>query len=258
MSELKKKEAIERTSRLLLAGWKMLAISCPVCNTALMESKVGEKQCPSCNLPVVMEKDAPKSQEITSVPSTAAPENVVPQKQTYDEMRAEYEKSNKRRNEISSLIGQKLLMGWTMLENSCPDMEKCRGAPLMRERADLPAKCLCCERSFNVSHGVVTPIYSEGAVGTSNNSNDVLSLPVVKSTQSKDQMLWEDEQPIVKLDKVFESNNTDPSYKISQKLLQGWALLDKTCTSSKCNGETPLLRDKNGKVSYCSCCCCVG
>lgn len=40
----------------------------------------------------------------------------------------------------------------------------------------------------------------------------------------------------------------DVSAIIGSKLLQGWAMLDETCSSASCSGGVPLMRDKKGQV----------
>lgn len=234
MSGDKQKETIERTSKLLLSGWKMLALSCPICNTALMQSKVGEKQCPSCNLPVVSEGEI-RERKVEVASSNIS--NIEEVRESYDDLRAKYEKDNKKQSQTSSLIGQKLLQGWTMLEQCCPDVSECRGTPLMRESIDGPSICVCCNKSFNVSHGLVVPI--------STKSMDAIEADSAKlSTNSIAD--W-DNKPILNFAKRDE-NERDLSSKISQKLLQGWAMLDKSCISGNCSGDAPLLRDREGKV----------
>jgi len=44
------------------------------------------------------------------------------------------------------------------------------------------------------------------------------------------------------------SNDEDSSNKLSKKLLQGWAMLDRVCTADGCTGNVPLMRDLTGKV----------
>lgn len=43
----------------------------------------------------------------------------------------------------------------------------------------------------------------------------------------------------------------DPSKQIAQKLMSGWALLDKTCPRSAC--RVPMMRDRDGKVRCVAC-----
>lgn len=45
---------------------------------------------------------------------------------------------------------------------------------------------------------------------------------------------------------MADSEIDDVSHLLSQKMLQGWALLDKVCEVG-CQGDTPLLRDPRTK-----------
>lgn len=54
---------ISRAGNLLLQGWTMLAIHCPICHTPLF-SKGGEMRCPSCDLPVKYESQDTKTNGI--------------------------------------------------------------------------------------------------------------------------------------------------------------------------------------------------
>ncbi|CAE7655049.1 unnamed protein product [Symbiodinium microadriaticum] len=53
--------------------------------------------------------------------------------------------------------------------------------------------------------------------------------------------------------KMKEGALVDVSHLISQKMLQGWALLDKACEIG-CGGDTPLLRDPKTRQEYCVIC----
>lgn len=241
MSGNKQKETIQRTSQLLLSGWKMLALCCPICNTALMESRAGEKQCPSCNLPVMTEKDQAVKPPSTVVEQEKVAPDVKPVRESYDEMRARYDNENKKKNQTSNLIGQKLLQGWTMLELSCPEAN-CGGTPLMREAPETPSWCASCDKFYHITHGVVAPVSQEK---TLESTKDVLEETVILKT---DQTIpdWDD-KPILNF--ASKQKEEDSSWKISQKLLQGWAMLEKACNTGKCRAEAPLLRDRSGKVT---------
>ncbi|EFA79677.1 Sjogrens syndrome scleroderma autoantigen 1 family protein [Heterostelium album PN500] len=63
---------------------------------------------------------------------------------TEDE-RIQFEKRMKKSDETSAKIGQKLLMGWTLLGDVCPNTE-CFGSPLMRDREKV-YHCLSCDRT---------------------------------------------------------------------------------------------------------------
>jgi hypothetical protein len=43
----------------------------------------------------------------------------------------------------------------------------------------------------------------------------------------------------------------DVSAKLSQRLMQGWAIMDDVCTDTLCTGNVPLMRDRSGQVVQC-------
>ena len=241
MSGNKQKETIQRTSQLLVSGWKMLALCCPICNTALMESRVGEKQCPSCNLPVVTEKEQAMKGPVAVVDEEKVTPDVKPVRESYDDMRARYDNENKKKNQTSNLIGQKLLQGWTMLELSCPEVN-CGGTPLMREAVETPSWCASCDKFYHVSHGIVVPVSQEKSL--QHTEDEAAEKVAVKTDQTIPD--WDD-KPILNF--ASKQKENDSSWKISQKLLQGWAMLEKACNTGKCKADAPLLRDQSGKVT---------
>lgn len=56
------------------------------------------------------------------------------------------QQEKKMSKDTSALIGQKLLQGWTMLADMCPNSEdpKCMGVPLMKERGTQRMLCVNC------------------------------------------------------------------------------------------------------------------
>eukprot|EP00727_Mastigamoeba_balamuthi_P009799 m51a1_g5441 hypothetical protein (202) ;mRNA; f:180525-181359 len=60
------------------------------------------------------------------------------------------QKREKSRSDlISEQLGQKLLQGWTMLGECCPNPE-CPGVPLMREKATRKMLCVACNTTYVV------------------------------------------------------------------------------------------------------------
>eukprot|EP01034_Spumella_vulgaris_P034822 gene34822-42945_t len=57
-----------------------------------------------------------------------------------------------------------------------------------------------------------------------------------------------DDMPVLSMSS-FATDKNDASYKISQGLLKGWALLDQVCPSAVCNGSVPLMRDREGNYN---------
>lgn len=234
-----KKEAIKRTGEMMLQGWKLLATCCPICHNALL-SKAEQMMCASCNLPVMLESDVNMASSI-SHEVQAAPKNTVVHGEeqessgmSYDQMRADYDRKNSKRSVVSNMIGQKLLAGWIMTEYSCPDIDNCFGTPLMRHSSTEPFICLSCNQNFELSltgdkvrkldlNGGMSNV--SGNLFEANETNEAEEVNVPRADAAK-----------------------DSSWKISQKLLQGWALLDKVCELANCPGNVPLLKDRTGKV----------
>lgn len=283
-------DSIKRTGELLLSGWKMLNKSCPICNTALL-SKGENLRCPTCDCAVVTEanqaavQNATQLQHISVVPQQrfeieddyyqyAASGNV--KHQSLEEEKKEYDSKNKARNdEVSDKIGTKMLSGWSMLSTICPQ-EGCRGTPLMRLGTG-PMLCVACDSEYKCSAlGDLVPMKSSlvkvnttinaaspqpskttPAIATPTTSAPTVStnIPAVAApSASEDASFYLDmnNAPILDMSR-FSVNADDASSKISRKLMQGWALLDKCCGSAECRGEVPLMRDLNGQVSVRGC-----
>ena len=114
---------------MMLTGWKMLSQVCPVCSFPLM-GKDGNMMCPGCNVPVIRETSlAPKQSQSEAVPVDV--EEVEKEEEddddevdsqsitkTYEEMRREYDEKNSQQRTISTKLGQKMLLGWTLLGKS--------------------------------------------------------------------------------------------------------------------------------------------
>lgn len=260
--------SIKRTGELLLQGWKMLALTCPICNTALL-SKDEQLLCPACNLPVVTENSyiSTNKKEIESNSSDINLSSQINQFSDLDDARDEYEKRNKNKKLISSKLGERMLSGWTLLGTVCPYTE-CNGTPLMRLQPEEPMLCVSCDREYLFDRfGTLkeSPMLSKSNLTASNysqtpsiiedlNQNDDEinfnnSFQSAKSAEFTNNSTFDiNDAPVLNLTSFSQSKN-DPSSKISEKLLKGWALLDESCSSQNCNYSVPLMKDpKNGKV----------
>lgn len=56
----------------------------------------------------------------------------------------------------SEALGEKLLQGWTMLGEACPN-EECQGVPLMRERKSKRMLCVSCNTFYIVEGDAIVP-----------------------------------------------------------------------------------------------------
>ena len=256
MKKSSPKEIIERTGSLMLKGWKLLAISCPICTTALV-SKGNQMRCPGCDLPVMMEgqqetRDSvlePVKEESESQPQKGGnnlSESELPpviEPKSYDELRNEYEMKNKKSNRISSKLGEKMLEGWTMLADSCLDVDNCEGTPLVKDPSSGKLLCVSCGKEYIIdSYGDLIDSAAATLSKPPKPSVNVEEPDIVETN------LYNEDTPRLF---NFEKNTDDSSWKISQKLLLGWGLLDECCKSENCRGNTPLLRDLKGKVLFC-------
>jgi uncharacterized Zn finger protein (UPF0148 family) len=251
------KEIIQRTGALMLKGWKLLAIACPICSTTLL-SKDKHMRCPGCDMPVVVEAEpaqsahppkapmVPDDIKSTKVIEEVASEEVVEPK-TYEELRKDFEAKKQRSSQVSARLGEKMLEGWTMLGESCPNAISCEGTPLMRDPSTGTMHCVNCHQRFEYSsHGDLvnkdTPLRQHNTIPVKSSTQ-----PEVNELDEFDLDLDSAEGP-PRLSR-FSQNKEDSSWKLSQKLLLGWAILDDCCKTEKCRGVTPLMRDLNGKVA---------
>jgi uncharacterized Zn finger protein (UPF0148 family) len=114
----------QEASKLLLSGWRMTAIPCPVSEYPLFE-KDGELW--SVRLGVAV-RAPPPADAATSVSRTAASGRSPSEEPVINPQAALEEEDGD--DAISARIGDKLLKGWAMLEEACPVTKKC---PLMRD-----------------------------------------------------------------------------------------------------------------------------
>lgn len=246
-------------------------MSCPICNTALL-SKGEHTRCPCCDLPVLLEKDAPTEGNYTTADhvspnaaeskTTSTVDMPVSEPTSFEELKKEYDLKHKRKNAVGEKLGEKMISGWTMLANSCPKGE-CNGTPLMSCRGG-PMLCVCCDSEYTTSSfGDLVENKNTSCIVSADTSSQKKSAAVVCKDQATSSSVLLDEElvsdfggffdsevPVLALSS-FATDADDASQKISQRLLQGWALLDEVCSSATCRGSTPLMRDREGHK------CCV-
>ena len=186
-----------------------------------------------------------------------------------EEMANDFNIFRKKRDMVSKKLGEKMLAGWALLADSCPE---CEGTPLMSKQGG-PLHCVQCEKSFEKNkNGQIFPILT---INNSKISKEVLqdsiSKPVVKNI-NVEKLIYPKNitidstfqpikdtpnisvatapylQPINITSKASQDTDTDISNLLSHKLMLGWTLLDESCLNSRCNGRVPLVRDKKGQV----------
>lgn len=238
----KKDLTIKKTGELLLNGWKMLQLICPLCSSPLME-KGKECCCPSCNLPIL------RNNEIS--PFNSPPENKEELKeikkfQSLEEVKKEYDKNQIKQKLISSKIGEKLLIGWTLLAKEC---EICQ-TPLMSFKGG-PLYCALCDTMKTIESekkgNNKLENKSEEKKIENKNKIEVESIELSKAAELLANI------PILEAEyndeNITSLEGEDPSelieeasQLIGEKLLLGWTLLDESCEDA-CQGNVPLMKD---------------
>ncbi|PRP88603.1 hypothetical protein PROFUN_03014 [Planoprotostelium fungivorum] len=159
------------------------------------------------------------------------------------------------RKEISGLLGQKMLQGWTLLAESCPSIE-CFN-PLVERKKDHTILCVNCEKNFNretisgemVFLPVTAPAPAPVPVAstlqptpapTPQPSTTSSSVPQssTPSTNTEDNAIQQ---------RLQHSRNS--SSLISKKLLEGWSMLQESCPVC----QVPLMRNREGEMTCVVC-----
>ena len=176
-----KKATIDRIGGLLTSGWKLLNDSCPLCHTSLL-SKGIELRCPRCDLPVIIESIQEENFEEEDEEPIAS----------FEELKREYDSRNKGKATASSKLAEKMLSGWTLLAETCPN-KQCEGTPMMRLR-DGPIICVSCS-----------------------NNNDTKALPLFSGEEKQKAVTDISISP--KDDRSHRFQRDDASVQIGQKLM---------------------------------------
>ncbi len=92
-------------------------------------------------------------------------------------------------------------------------------------------ECVCCGRSYQISSSQTDEDVKEDSHETSKRAESAFI--------DNDRHVKRRQDPQV-----------DPSQLIAQKLVIGWTMLADVCNSEQCHGSVPLMRDKEGHVSY--------
>ncbi|KNC98200.1 uncharacterized protein SPPG_06602 [Spizellomyces punctatus DAOM BR117] len=166
-SEVRQDKGSSRLGTYMLQGWVLTDEPCPVpgCNIPLVRSKDrARKLCVLCDDPehphpppsakpesnvettsVVNEITEEEEEELANIlaeEDRTTPSNQVGETQDQEFARIRREQGNK----ASRLLGQKMLAGWTLLDENCPN-GTCYGVPLVRNRQK-QNYCVICERSY--------------------------------------------------------------------------------------------------------------
>ncbi|KYR00235.1 Sjogrens syndrome scleroderma autoantigen 1 family protein [Tieghemostelium lacteum] len=182
--------------------------------------------------------------------------------------------------DISKILGEKLLLGWVMLNDVCA---KCVVVPLLEDRSQKKIHCLSCNRSFKREGNdifeikyVDAPVKEPVITNTTNNnnfkkidisdSNKLISEAVLKynNYQFNGEDDYDDEedddyysQPLSEEEKkqieLRMQKSDQVSTKIGEFLLLGWTLLSDLCPNDNCLG-VPLLKNNKEQKYHCVSC----
>lgn len=178
-------------------------------------------------------------------------------------------------NETTKVMGEKMMMGWTMLNATCPridsDNARCN-TPLLRDH-DRKEYCACCDAYIisdeeasamrNTTPTPTTPATTTNTVEMK--SEEVVSPSSVKVKNAPTNWMemtdaeinamneWKPptEEDKVEIKKANERRDK-ATKKIGEKLLQGWTMLNATCPKENCG--IPLMGDKKDGHMWCLAC----
>ncbi|KAN0033980.1 hypothetical protein ACTFIV_000459 [Dictyostelium citrinum] len=192
--------------------------------------------------------------------------------------------------DITLLLGKKLLMGWSMLNDVCKD---CKIVPLVENKKDNIILCVSCDRQLKRDgNGEIfeekklnsssTPSSSSSTTTTPSSSNSSTPIPtttiITNITKPQQQTIKndtkqidtkyynddayfddyedEDDTPLTEEEKIAIEKRLKKSDEFSSKmgefLLKGWSLLSDSCPNNECYG-VPLMKDREKKF-YCVSC----
>ncbi|KAN0011844.1 hypothetical protein ACTFIU_007415 [Dictyostelium citrinum] len=189
--------------------------------------------------------------------------------------------------DITLLLGKKLLMGWSMLNDVCKD---CKIVPLVENKKDNIILCVSCDRqlkrdgngeifeekkpnssSTSTSSSSTTPSSSNSSTPiptttTITNITKPQQQTIKNDTKQIDMKYYdddyfddyedEDDTPLTEEEKIAIEKRLKKSDEFSSKmgefLLKGWSLLSDSCPNNECYG-VPLMKDREKKF-YCVSC----
>jgi uncharacterized Zn finger protein (UPF0148 family) len=207
---LSKQETNREVSRLLLGGWKMLSESCPISEFPLFQNKTTHELW-SVRLQMPVKRSSPSNDNLVETQQVEAPQL---SSEIYNEisLTSSPVSASLTTNEISKRIGQKLLMGWELLQETvdgCPLMKDLTGRrwlPSEEQYIDVESMHAYTDEKFEMERG--------------GDFDRIIPIPIT-----------EDEDAI--------------SERLSAKMLLGWQMLYEHCPSTN---SCPLLLDpKSGR-----------
>lgn len=169
-------------------------------------------------------------------------------------------------------MGEKLLLGWTMLAEECPTAGCC--FPLMRDRSR-NTTCVAC--GGNGIAETATPTASAADIPRdtprqhvhhTDSSSQFADPPAVAAPASTvtapppaaptahSSSTTEEPEPVISAEEfaAVRKKRDAVSASLGRYMLQGWALLDRMCPREGCEPGTPLLKNRSTNTFYCAGC----
>ncbi|KAI9102600.1 hypothetical protein DFS34DRAFT_591234 [Phlyctochytrium arcticum] len=165
-TEARNERGVSRLGTYMLQGWVLTGDLCPTsgCKLPLVRTKDRSKYlCVLCDdpkapeLPISAKVATPQPVASKTVPAEKIDEN-VPSAQEESELQALLDESaptdaalreerRKQGDQASKLLGQKMLAGWTLLDEICPN-KSCYMIPLVRNKRK-ETLCVMCQKTFS-------------------------------------------------------------------------------------------------------------
>ena len=279
------KEAYEEMSKRLLQGWTMLNETCPVSDFPLLRSRDGTTVWSvRCQCEVKIERrstlqDArdggvPSSSNSQKHDSASTIHKAVKDGENGHSSFADIDESELiparplqshtvhiRRERQSALISEKLLQGWKMLSEACPQTEEC---PLMEEPGTGRKWSAATERFVDqgntsgespqrASRASFSPAPVSPARSAESDTSEVETrigsdYPAPESPVLQAQGLWRPPTAAEQREIDERQKRSDEwSRQMSRMMLQGWKMLDLHCPVT---GEVPLMEEPRTGRKY--------
>ena len=164
-------------------------------------------------------------------------------------------------------MGEKLLLGWTMLAQECPTAGCC--FPLMRDRSRKITCVACGGNGVAAATATATATRRDtpNEEDTAGNSqfadppaeaapaSTVIAPPLAAPTARSNDTTEEPEPVIPEEEFAAVRKKRDAlSASLGRFMLQGWSLLDRMCPRDGCEPGTPLLKKRSTSTFYCAAC----
>jgi uncharacterized Zn finger protein (UPF0148 family) len=231
----------------------------------------GQIWCPACDIQCILEGQTVPPPEPAAAVEEAKHHEEDSNNDELPPISAEYAEWQKKREKVSAELGTRMLAGWAMLAESCPE-PGCRGTPLMRKKGG-PMVCVCCDKSYsmdengelqaiqdaNTEAGASAP--RNATNGAANPKPAAASAPTTTASSTADRVQKPKQlppnSPIHDQRRAAAAQSqpktVDVSQLMAEKLLLGWAMLNETCNQPGCSGEAPLMRD-HARRKHCLIC----